>query len=150
MLTRRNSLGAYPTDSYYDPNRPSWLPYWIDDDAESSAKYNKLAVAVGIPSPVTTQQILNPNASYPLPPAGAAPGVPAGAYTNVQYPTGMDTESAALTAAQTKANAQGFFNTLAVSLTNAANAQNAGTPWLLYGIIGVGALLVGMKLFGGR
>ncbi len=33
-------LGAYPTDSYYDPDRPSWLPYWIDDSTESAAKYN--------------------------------------------------------------------------------------------------------------
>ena len=33
-------LGAYPDDPYYDPNRPSWLPYWIDTPTESLAKYN--------------------------------------------------------------------------------------------------------------
>jgi hypothetical protein len=33
-------LGAYPTDSYFDPNRPSWLPYWIDTPTESNRKYN--------------------------------------------------------------------------------------------------------------
>ena len=27
-------LAAYPGDPCYDPNRPSWLPYWIDDTAE--------------------------------------------------------------------------------------------------------------------
>lgn len=32
-------VGAYPTDSYFDPDRPSWLPYWIDDFTESAAKY---------------------------------------------------------------------------------------------------------------
>lgn len=33
-------IGAYPDQSYYDPDRPSWLPYWIDDVTESEAKYN--------------------------------------------------------------------------------------------------------------
>jgi hypothetical protein len=32
-------LGAYPTDPCYDPNRPSWLPYWLDDLTESDCKY---------------------------------------------------------------------------------------------------------------
>lgn len=36
----RPGLGAYPDQPYYDPNRPSWLPYWIDDFTESEAKYN--------------------------------------------------------------------------------------------------------------
>ncbi len=31
-------LGAYPSDPYYDPNRPSWLPYWIDSFTEFAAK----------------------------------------------------------------------------------------------------------------
>lgn len=37
---RIGAIGAYPDDPYYDPNRPSWLPYWIDDLTESEAKYN--------------------------------------------------------------------------------------------------------------
>ena len=37
MYTR--GVGAYPDDPYYDVNRPSWLPYWIDDSAESAMKY---------------------------------------------------------------------------------------------------------------
>lgn len=41
----RVSLGAYPTDTYYDPNRPSWLPYWLDDSAESAAKYGTTDLA---------------------------------------------------------------------------------------------------------
>jgi hypothetical protein len=34
------SVGAYPDQEWYDPNRPSWLPYWLDDFTESEAKYN--------------------------------------------------------------------------------------------------------------
>jgi hypothetical protein len=46
---RRSGLGAYPTDPYYDPGRPSWLPYWIDDPTESQNKaaYALLAGAGG-------------------------------------------------------------------------------------------------------
>src|SRR5262245_29212412 len=33
-------IGAYPSDTaYFDPNRPSWLPYWIDTPHESEMKY---------------------------------------------------------------------------------------------------------------
>lgn len=33
-------LAMYPDDPCYDPDRPSWLPYWIDDFTESDCKYN--------------------------------------------------------------------------------------------------------------
>lgn len=48
-----NGLGAYPDQSYYDPNRPSWLPYWIDTPTESAAKYGQLTSMViqGNPTP---------------------------------------------------------------------------------------------------
>jgi hypothetical protein len=39
-------LGAYPTDSYYDPNRPSWLPYWLDTPTESIRKYTGYSPSV--------------------------------------------------------------------------------------------------------
>lgn len=32
-------IGAYPTDPYYDPDRPSWLPYWLDTPTESIRKW---------------------------------------------------------------------------------------------------------------
>jgi hypothetical protein len=35
-----NGLAAYPGDPCYDPDRPSWLPYWLDDFTESDCKYN--------------------------------------------------------------------------------------------------------------
>lgn len=63
------SLGAYPTDVYYDPLRPSWLPYWIDTPTESAAKY---AFLYG----VKPGQIVDPQTAYPNPPAPAAPAAP--------------------------------------------------------------------------
>jgi hypothetical protein len=38
-LVAKVRMGAYPEDPYYDPNRPSWLPYWIDTPTESYRKY---------------------------------------------------------------------------------------------------------------
>lgn len=32
-------IGMYPTDPCYDQDRPSWLPYWIDDSTESACYY---------------------------------------------------------------------------------------------------------------
>ena len=34
-----HGFGAYPGTPCYDPNRPSWLPYWFDDFTESDCKY---------------------------------------------------------------------------------------------------------------
>jgi hypothetical protein len=42
-----SGVGAYPTDSYYDPARPSWLPYWIDTPTESANKYANSTNVVG-------------------------------------------------------------------------------------------------------
>lgn len=67
---------AYPGDSYYDPKRPSWLPYWIDTPTESAGKYAWTAQAVGITkAPVTAGQVVG--TAYPSPaqpPAVGAPG----------------------------------------------------------------------------
>jgi hypothetical protein len=32
-------VGMYPTDPCFDPNRASWLPYWIDNTTESACYY---------------------------------------------------------------------------------------------------------------
>lgn len=32
-------MGAYPDQEWYDPNRPSWLPYFFDTPTESALKY---------------------------------------------------------------------------------------------------------------
>lgn len=49
------SLGAYPDQVWYDPNRPSLLPYYIDTPTESSRKYSTLWV--GNPSGQTDTAI---------------------------------------------------------------------------------------------
>ena len=33
-----NGLAAYPGDPCYDPNRPSWLPYWLDEIQEGECE----------------------------------------------------------------------------------------------------------------
>ncbi len=38
-MHRIATLGAYPSDAYYDPNRPGWMPYWIDTLSESAMKW---------------------------------------------------------------------------------------------------------------
>ena len=44
-------MGAYPTDCFYDPGRPSWLPYWLDTPTESQ---NKIACTLqGTPTTLT-------------------------------------------------------------------------------------------------
>lgn len=58
-------LGAYPSDSYYDPDRPSWLPYWIDTLTESSLKW-------GAYPGVTTLD----ESAYGLPSSPPAPAAP--------------------------------------------------------------------------
>jgi hypothetical protein len=83
-------LGEYPGYYCYDANRPSWLPYWIDDFTESGCKWNPgtiagniKACATGDPSCGTpTPEQANPNLSGP---GVAKPGEP----TNVPTCTGL-------------------------------------------------------------
>src|SRR5271170_1740018 len=42
MRVARRSLGMYPDETCFDPNRPSWLPYWIDDLTETACEANEL------------------------------------------------------------------------------------------------------------
>lgn len=72
MMVQPTSLGAYPADPYYDPNRPSWVPYWIDTTTESQAKYAWLLSQ----GSVTAEQVVRPAAVYtptPMPPTVKAP-----------------------------------------------------------------------------
>lgn len=41
-------FGAYPGDPCFDPDRPSWLPYWLDDFTESECKYNATSIGGAI------------------------------------------------------------------------------------------------------
>jgi hypothetical protein len=58
----RALLGAWPGQYFYDPNRPSWLPYWIDTPTESAVKY-------GLYSP----NLLKPQPDPKTPPVPSAP-----------------------------------------------------------------------------
>jgi len=40
-----SGLAAYPGDPCYDPDRPTWLPYWLDDFTESDCKWNASNIA---------------------------------------------------------------------------------------------------------
>lgn len=60
------TLGAYPSQSYYDPGRPSWLPYYIDTWDESARKWGLFPGSGAEPF----------KGIVPLPPAPAAPGAP--------------------------------------------------------------------------
>ena len=39
VTSNDHGLGLYPSDPCFDPNRPSLLPYWIDDATESNCFY---------------------------------------------------------------------------------------------------------------
>ena len=130
MYHSLSGLGAYPTDSYYDPNRPSWLPYWIDDPTESAQKYAMYGGA-------------NVNTVYPNPPAPVPPVVQpdlTGQTVNV------DTQIQQ-TAAANAAQNQTFFNNLAATLPNSSTASSSSFNGvtLLYIAAGVAVLLAVMK-----
>ena len=60
-------VGAYPDDPYYDPGRPSWLPYWLDTPTESALKFG-LYPGVTSVDPATLPKL--------PPPPGPGPYVP--------------------------------------------------------------------------
>jgi hypothetical protein len=123
-----HALGAYPTDPYYDPNRPAWLPYWIDDATESAQKYGMYGGA-------------NVNTVYPNPPAPVPPVVQPDLTGQTTSIDAQITQTAAANAAQN----QSFFNALAATLPNSttSNASNSGigVAWIY---IGIGVVLLMM------
>lgn len=135
MAYKRSGLGAYPTDSFYDPDRPAWLPYWIDDPTESAQKLQMYGGA-------------NVTTSYPNPPAPVPPVVQpdlTGQALSVD-------QQIAQTAAANAAQNQNFFNQLAGTLPNSPtpnpNVPTAiSTTTLL--LIG-GAILAVVVVIGGR
>lgn len=58
------ALGAYPSDPYFDPSRPSWVPFWIDTPTESAVKWGLY------PGVKMTREYPDP----PAPPAAPSPG----------------------------------------------------------------------------
>lgn len=47
---RTHGLGLYPDSPCFDPTRPSWLPYWIDDFQESGCFYNSSSMIGAMPN----------------------------------------------------------------------------------------------------
>lgn len=124
-------VGVYPGSPCYDPDRPSWLPYWIDDLSESGCKFQFYPG-------VTT--LANP----PAPPALPAPSAPQTAAQMLDYTpdqASIDTQAASA------AGAQNFLNT--VNLTPACDWTQAvwndtttwcSLNWLMAGGVGLGVL----------
>lgn len=123
MYQALKGLGAYPTDSYYDPDRPSWLPYWIDDATESAQKLGMYGNA-------------NVNTVYPNPPTPIPPIV----QPDLSGQTVDPNTQIAQTAAANDAQNQSFFNWLAGTLPNSQTPNPAnnstGVLWL-YVAVGV-------------
>jgi len=121
-------LGAYPTDPYYDPERPSWLPYWIDTPTESEAKY---AFVYG----VKPGQIVDPKTAYPNPPAPAPPAAPQ-TKEEMTVP-GLWTPEKAIAGGwqETLEQYQKFFEQVA-----AGNDSSSGNSYWLWAAIAVSAV----------
>jgi hypothetical protein len=124
-----HGLGASPTDSYYDPNRPAWMPYWLDDPTEIAQKYGMYGNA-------------NVNTVYPNPPAPVPPVV----QPDLTGQTVSIDQQIADTAAANKAQTQTFFDNLANTLPNSPTPPTAPSPFngvtLLYIALAVGAVMV--------
>lgn len=126
MLMRSNSgMGAYPTDSFYDPDRPSWLPFWIDDPTESAQKLGMFGNA-------------NVATVYPNPPAPLPPVV----QPDLTGQTVDVNAQIAQTAAANAAQNQAFFNALAATLPNSPTPPKA-TPinWITVAYVAGAAVL---------
>ena len=87
---RRRGMAEYPGYFCYDANRPSWLPYWIDDTTESLCKYSPSTIAGNIKACATGDPSCNPPTPAQANPDLSGAGVaPAGAPVNVPQCSGL-------------------------------------------------------------
>jgi len=130
-------LAAYPTDAYYDPGRPAWLPYWVDTPGENAQKWGLYPGA-------------DINQEYPDPPMPAPPGVPHNLPENpISGPAAtaaIDAIIAAQTAAQ-RAQTEAFFGSVQARLEAAAaehqrETDAANTKLAVFAAVGVGVLFL--------
>lgn len=167
QVRSRSGLSAYPGDCFFDANRPSWLPFWIDTPTESNAKaaclYGAIPVVGGIINPggVTAQQIINPATEYPGPtPMIQRPTPPPGA---LETQTGAVTDTAAQAATlpgtlavqaaeRAQAGLQDFYNRLAQQIYPAGAGDGGGGGFSTLALVALGlAAGVGVLLLtGGR
>lgn len=104
-------LSAYPTDSYYDPNRPRWVPYWFDTPTESAMKWGAFPGA-------------DTKTAYPLPPRPSGPTVPPGGYEgSVTNPNAVDVV-VSTSAAAYRNNLQDFFGDVGSALDAEEEEKN--------------------------
>jgi hypothetical protein len=83
MMLRRG-MGEYPGYYCYDAERPSWLPYWLDDFTESACKWSPKTIAGNIASCATGSPDCGTPTGDALDPTKSGPGVAApGEPTNV-------------------------------------------------------------------
>ena len=121
MLRPQSGLGEYPGYYCYDADRPSWLPYWLDDFTESACKWNPKTIGGNIAACATG----DPSCGTPTPeqadPSKSGPGVAApGQPTNVPVCTGVTSLDVA---------------------TNTCKVQ-ATSPLILLGVAGLAAVLL--------
>lgn len=131
-------LGLYPSSPCYDPSRPSWLPYWIDDLSESGCKFQVYPGVTTLAAP-------------PTPPAFPAPAAPQTAQQMLDYTPDqsmLDTQTA------TVAQSQNFLQNVDTAPTNTCGGGTGDwtqatwndtttwctTNWLLAGGIGLGVM----------
>lgn len=156
----RSGLSAYPGQCFFDANRPSWLPFWIDTPTESNAKvacfYGAIPIVGGIVNPggVTAQQIINPGTEYqpptpmiqqPAPPIGALE-TQTGAVTDTAAQAATLPGTLAIQAAQrAQSGLQDFFDRLAQQIYPGGGAAGGFSTTALIALglaAGVGILLL--------
>ena len=127
------SLGAYPGDSYFDPNRPSWLPYWIDSPTESAMKWGMYPGA-------------DVKATYPGT-RPAPPPVPTGGHSGaVTDPRAVDAVVGDSAGAYRQDVARTFDDVAAGLDAGAAAADEAATRrWILFALAGAVLLIVARR-----
>ena len=132
---KQPGMGAYPSDSYYDPARPSWLPYWIDTPTESGLKW-------GAYPGVTTME--NP----PLPPAPVSPIVPSGGSTGSVTDPGAVENVLAGTWENQQLQTQQFFTQLEAEEEQRRKKNEKLANLRTWGIVAVGGILLAVFLKG--
>ncbi len=78
QLALRTGMGEYPGYYCYDAQRPSWLPYWLDDFTESGCKASPSTIIGNVtsclnPLSADCSTPTNPNPLISGPGAGGPP-----------------------------------------------------------------------------
>ncbi len=123
-------LSAYPSDNYYDPQRPAWVPYWLDTPTESAMKWGAYPGA-------------SVTANYPNPPKPQAPGVPAGGYTGAVTDTGAVDSVVRASADAYRSDVSDTFRGVANALDaqGAADSSAAMNRVVLLAAVGIAVLI---------